>query len=61
MVHGCAEVEVFNVEAQISRVFCADDTVPQHFGGGEIGSLCGEFSRIFNEIPPGCKSHVIRI
>ena len=29
-----AEVDIFDVKAKVSRAICADDTIPQNFGGG---------------------------
>ena len=42
-VHWGAEVELFHVMAKLLRASCADDTILQDFGGGEVCGTCCEF------------------
>ncbi len=48
--HGCAAVEVFNVEAHVSGVLRADDAVPQQFGACEVSSANSELAWIVDEV-----------
>ncbi len=50
--HG--EVEIFNIETHVFSAFHAKNAIPHQFRCGKICRSCGLFSRIMNEISPGC-------
>ncbi len=53
--HWSTEVEVFNVEAHVAGVFCADDAVPQQFGDGEVSCASCELARVIDEVATCCQ------
>ena len=59
--HWSAEVEVFVVKAHVSGARCADDAVPQQFGGCEICGVSGEIACIVNEVATCCQSDSVGI
>ncbi len=48
------EVEILNVETHVLSTFHAKDAIPHQFRYGKICCLCGQFSRIMNEISASC-------
>jgi hypothetical protein len=60
-VKSFCKVEVANVEAHITRLRSAEDTVPMQFGGCHVGSAHGNFPRIVYQISPRCDSDSIWI
>ena len=60
-IQWSSKVEVFDVEAQIFCIVCADDAVPQEFSGGEIHCSCCEFSRVVDEVSTGSEADMIGV
>ena len=59
--HRSAEVEVFDVKAHVAGVLCADDAVPQEFGGGEVGCASRELARVIDEVATCCQADSVGI
>lgn len=57
----CAEIEVFNVDAKVACAGRADYTVPQDFGGGEVGCPGSEFAWVVDEVAAGCKANAVGV
>jgi hypothetical protein len=61
MVKSCCKVEVANVEAHITCLRSAEDTVPMQFGGCHVGGAHGKFPRIVHQNFPRCDSDSVWI
>ena len=55
------EIETLNIEAHILSIFGAEDTVPQNFGGSEVGRSGGEFTWVLYEVPPSRDAYPIGV
>lgn len=60
-VHWCAQVEVLDVQAEISGANCADDAVPHHFRSCEICCARCKLSRVFDEVSSCRESYAIGV
>jgi hypothetical protein len=61
LVHWGTKVEFFDVMAKVSGASCADDIIPQDFGGGEVCSACCEFTGVVNNFSTDHQVATVRI
>lgn len=59
VIHWGGEVKEFKVCGDVLGIFGADNTVPPDFGGDKIGSLCGKFAGVVDEITTNCDADTI--
>ena len=61
LFHGCAEIEVLDVDGHVASAGSGDDTVEMEFDGGEIGGGSRDFAVVDDLVAADGKSDAVHV